>query len=59
MLRQLKESTGMSDPVDVPIIGAGAFGAAVTWSLAETKMHILWLACLCGRAAKFPSRGGR
>ena len=33
----------MSDPVDVLIIGAGASGAAVAWSLAETKMHILCL----------------
>src|SRR6266487_1171231 len=32
-----------SDPVDVLIIGAGASGAAVAWSLAETKMHILCL----------------
>src|SRR2546429_2902927 len=31
------------DPVDVLIIGAGASGAAVAWSLAETKMHILCL----------------
>src|SRR6266851_3351204 len=31
----------MNDPVDVLIIGAGASGAAVAWSLAETKMHIL------------------
>ena len=30
-------------PVDVLIIGAGASGAAVAWSLAETKMHILCL----------------
>ncbi len=33
----------MSDPVDVLIIGAGASGAAVAWSLAETKMHIVCL----------------
>ena len=33
----------MNDPVDVLIIGAGASGAAVAWSLAETKMHILCL----------------
>src|SRR5436190_1301500 len=32
-----------NDPVDVLIIGAGASGAAVAWSLAETKMHILCL----------------
>ena len=30
-------------PVDVLIIGAGASGAAVAWSLAETKMRILCL----------------
>ena len=35
--------TGMNDPVDVLIIGAGASGAAVAWSLAETRMHILCL----------------
>jgi choline dehydrogenase-like flavoprotein len=33
----------MNDPVDVLIMGAGASGAAVAWSLAETKMHILCL----------------
>ena len=33
----------MTAPVDVLIIGAGASGAAVAWSLAETKMHILCL----------------
>ena len=33
----------MSDPVDVLIVGAGASGAAVAWSRAETKMHILCL----------------
>jgi len=32
-----------SDPVDVLIVGAGASGAAVAWSLAETRMHILCL----------------
>lgn len=31
------------DPVDVLIIGAGASGAAVAWSLAETRMRILCL----------------
>jgi choline dehydrogenase-like flavoprotein len=31
----------MTTSVDVLIIGAGASGAAVAWSLAETKMHIL------------------
>ena len=33
----------MTEPVDVLIIGAGASGAAVAWSLAETKMRILCL----------------
>ena len=33
----------MTTPVDVLIIGSGASGAAVAWSLAETKMHILCL----------------
>ena len=33
----------MLDMVDVLIIGAGASGAAVAWSLAETKMHIVCL----------------
>ncbi|HVZ06495.1 GMC family oxidoreductase [Rhodopila sp.] len=32
-----------NDIVDVLIIGSGAAGAAVAWSLAETKMHILCL----------------
>ncbi len=31
------------DIVDVLIIGAGASGAAVAWSLAETRMHIMCL----------------
>lgn len=31
------------DPVDVVIVGAGASGAAVAWSLAETRMRILCL----------------
>jgi choline dehydrogenase-like flavoprotein len=31
------------DPVDVLIIGAGAAGAAIAWSLAETRMNILCL----------------
>ncbi|MDX2168134.1 MAG: NAD(P)-binding protein, partial [Deltaproteobacteria bacterium] len=30
-------------PVDVLIIGAGASGAAVAWSLADTRMNILCL----------------
>ena len=33
----------MTEPVDVLIIGAGASGAAVAWSLAETRMKILCL----------------
>src|ERR1700743_3974670 len=33
----------MNKPVDVVIIGSGASGAAVAWSLAETKMPILCL----------------
>jgi choline dehydrogenase-like flavoprotein len=33
----------MSDIVDVLIIGAGASGAAIAWSLAETKMRIVCL----------------
>ena len=32
-----------NDPVDVLIIGAGASGAAVAWSLADTKMRIVCL----------------
>jgi hypothetical protein len=35
-----EEQTGMNSPVDVLIIGAGASGAAVAWSLADTRMHI-------------------
>jgi choline dehydrogenase-like flavoprotein len=33
----------MNEAVDVLIIGSGASGAAVAWSLAETKMRILCL----------------
>jgi choline dehydrogenase-like flavoprotein len=33
----------MKDKVDILIIGSGASGAAVAWSLAETKMRILCL----------------
>ena len=51
-------ATAMNEPVDVLIIGAGASGAAVAWSLAETKMRIL---CLeqgdWADPAKFPSTG--
>jgi len=31
------------DPVDVLIVGAGASGAAIAWSLSETRMNILCL----------------
>jgi choline dehydrogenase-like flavoprotein len=47
-----------NDIVDVLIIGSGASGAAVAWSLAETKMRILcleqgdWM-----KSADFPSNG--
>ena len=34
---------GKNDPVDVVIVGAGASGAAVAWSLAETRMRIVCL----------------
>src|SRR5262249_16134876 len=40
---QGSEKSGMNDPVDGLIIGAGAAGAGGAWSLAEAKMHILWL----------------
>jgi choline dehydrogenase-like flavoprotein len=36
-------TAGMNEIVDVLIIGSGASGAAVAWSLAETKMRILCL----------------
>lgn len=48
----------MNERVDVLIIGAGASGAAIAWSLAETKMRILcleqgdWL-----KPSDFPSNG--
>ena len=52
------QSSGAHDPVDVLIIGAGAAGAAVAWSLADTRMRIL---CLeqgdwCN-PAQYPSTG--
>jgi choline dehydrogenase-like flavoprotein len=31
------------DPVDVLIVGAGASGAAIAWSLAKTRTNILCL----------------
>ena len=49
-----------NDIVDVLIIGSGASGAAVAWSLAETRMKILcleqgdWM-----QSADFPSHGPR
>jgi choline dehydrogenase-like flavoprotein len=48
----------MSDPVDVLIIGAGASGGAVAWSLAETRMRIVcleqgdWM-----KPSEYPSNG--
>ena len=48
----------MADTVDVLIIGSGASGAAVAWSLAETKMRIVcleqgdWM-----NPAEYPSTG--
>ncbi|MBT5202407.1 MAG: NAD(P)-binding protein, partial [Gammaproteobacteria bacterium] len=33
----------LNDPVDVLIIGAGASGAAIAWSLADTRMRIVCL----------------
>ena len=47
-----------NDPIDVLIIGAGASGAAVAWSLAETRMRIVcleqgeWM-----NPAEYPSTG--
>src|SRR6201993_1825195 len=40
---EMPKTTSKNDPVDVLIIGAGASGAAVAWSLADTRMHILCL----------------
>ena len=61
MLCREGEKTGMNDPVDVLIIGAGASGAAVAWSLAENQMHILarleqggWI-----EPGRIPERGPR
>ncbi len=48
----------MQEKVDVLIIGSGASGAAVAWSLAETKMRILcleqgdWM-----KSSEYPSTG--
>ena len=48
----------MTDMVDVLIIGAGASGAAVAWSLSDTRMRIV---CLeqgdWPNSARFPSTG--
>jgi len=48
----------MNTPVDVLIIGAGASGAAVAWSLADTRMRIV---CLeqgdWQKPAEYPSTG--
>jgi choline dehydrogenase-like flavoprotein len=47
-----------NEMVDVLIVGSGASGAAVAWSLAETRMRILcleqgdWM-----KHADFPSNG--
>jgi len=41
--RTVREGNSMLDKVDVLIIGSGASGAAVAWSLADTKMRILCL----------------
>src|ERR1700753_421429 len=50
----------MTDTVDVLIVGAGASGAAVAWSLADTRMRIL---CLeqgdWQKPSDYPSAGRR
>ena len=52
------EEAVAEQPVDVLIIGAGASGAAVAWSLADTRMHIVcleqgdWM-----NPAEYPSSG--
>ena len=38
-----RECRMAEQPVDVLIIGAGASGAALAWSLADTRMKILCL----------------
>ena len=42
-LKQTQEPRPTDDIVDVLIIGSGASGAAVAWSLADTRMRILCL----------------
>ena len=37
------EKKSMLDKVDVLIVGSGASGAAVAWSLADTRMRIVCL----------------
>ena len=41
LLRHCGESAMADDVVDVLIIGAGASGVAVAWSLADTRMRIV------------------
>src|SRR4030095_327804 len=41
--REARGSSMSDDAVDVLIIGAGASGAALAWSLAETRMNIVCL----------------
>jgi choline dehydrogenase-like flavoprotein len=48
----------VADSVDVLIVGAGASGAAIAWSLAETRMRIVCLEQGDWQSnAKFPSTG--